>query len=96
VRQVKPTVLIGTSTWPKTFTEGIVKDMASHCERPMISPPSNPTELPEAQPVDLIDWSDGRALAATGAPFAPVTYNGVSYGISQANNAMLYPGWASG
>jgi malate dehydrogenase (oxaloacetate-decarboxylating) len=62
----------------------------------MISRPSNPTELPEAQPVDLIDWSDGRALAATGAPFAPVTYNGVSYGISQANNAMLYPGWASG
>jgi malate dehydrogenase (oxaloacetate-decarboxylating) len=96
VRQVKPTVLIGTSTRPKTFTEAIIKDMASHCERPMIFPLSNPTELHEAQPVDLIRWTDGRALVATGAPFAPVTYNGVSYVIPQANNAMLYPGLGLG
>jgi len=96
VRQVKPTVLIGTSTRPKTFTEAIVKDMASHCERPMIFPLSNPTELHEAQPADLIHWTDGRALVATGAPFAPVTYNGVSYVIPQANNAMLYPGLGLG
>jgi len=96
VRQVKPTVLIGTSTRPKTFTEAIIKDMASHCERPMIFPLSNPTELHEAQPVDLIRWTDGRALVATGAPFAPVTYKGVSYVIPQANNAMLYPGLGLG
>jgi len=96
VRQVEPTALIGTSTRPKTFTEAIVKDMASHCERPMIFPLSNPTELHEAQPVDLIRWTNGRALVATGAPFAPVTYNGVSYVIPQANNAMLYPGLGLG
>jgi malate dehydrogenase (oxaloacetate-decarboxylating) len=96
VRRVKPSVLIGTSTRPKSFTEAIVKDMAGHCERPIIFPLSNPTELHEAQPVDLIHWTDGRALVATGAPFAPVTYKGTSYVIPQANNAMLYPGLGLG
>jgi malate dehydrogenase (oxaloacetate-decarboxylating) len=62
----------------------------------MIFPLSNPTELHEAQPVDLIHWTDGRALVATGAPFAPVTYKGISYVIPQANNAMLYPGLGLG
>ncbi|ADN35859.1 malic protein NAD-binding protein [Methanolacinia petrolearia DSM 11571] len=96
VRIVKPTILIGTSTRPGAFTEEIVKDMASHCERPMIFPLSNPTELHEAKPVDLIRWTKGKALVATGAPFAPVTYNGVTYVIPQANNAMLYPGLGLG
>ncbi len=96
VRQVRPTILIGTSTRPSSFTEAIVKEMASHCDRPMIFPLSNPTELHEAQPVDLIHWTNGRALVATGAPFAPVTYKGISYVIPQANNAMLYPGLGLG
>ncbi|MEZ5581673.1 MAG: NAD-dependent malic enzyme [Candidatus Competibacteraceae bacterium] len=96
VRQVKPTVLVGTSTRPGAFTETIVREMAQHCARPMILPLSNPTELHEAKPVDLIHWTDGRALVATGAPFAPVTYRGVTYVIPQANNAMLYPGLGLG
>jgi len=96
VRQVKPTILIGTSTQPGTFTEEIVKTMAASCDRPMIFPLSNPTELHEAKPVDLIHWTDGSALVATGAPFAPVTLNGVTYAIPQANNAMLYPGLGLG
>ncbi len=96
VRQVKPTVLVGTSTRPKSFTEAIVREMASHCDHPIIFPLSNPTKLHEAQPVDLIHWTEGRALVATGAPFAPVTYKGISYVIPQANNAMLYPGLGLG
>jgi malate dehydrogenase (oxaloacetate-decarboxylating) len=96
VRRVKPTILIGTSTQPGAFTEEIVREMASHCMRPMIFPLSNPTELHEAKPVDLIHWTDGRALVATGAPFTPVTYKKTSYVIPQANNAMLYPGLGLG
>jgi malate dehydrogenase (oxaloacetate-decarboxylating) len=96
VSRVRPTILIGTSTCAKAFTEAIVKDMASHCAKPMIFPLSNPTELHEATPTDLIHWTDGRALIATGAPFAPVTYKGICYAIPQANNAMLYPGLGLG
>jgi len=96
VRQVHPTILIGTSTHPGSFTESIVREMAAHCERPMIFPLSNPTELHEAKPVDLIHWTDGRAMVATGAPFPPVTLNGITYAIPQANNAMLYPGLGLG
>lgn len=96
VRAVKPTILVGTSTRPGSFTETIVKDMASHCQRPMIFPLSNPTELHEAKPVDLIHWTEGRALVATGAPFDPVTFNGITHAIPQANNAMLYPGLGLG
>lgn len=96
VAQVKPTILIGTSTRPGSFTEEIVKDMARHCQQPMIFPLSNPTELHEAQPVDLIHWTEGRALVATGAPFAPVTYKKITHAIPQANNAMLYPGLGLG
>jgi len=96
VKQVKPTILIGTSTRPNSFTHDIVQNMASHCNRPMIFPLSNPTELHEAKPVDLIHWTDGRALVATGAPFAPVTLKKVTYSIPQANNAMLYPGLGQG
>ncbi len=96
VRQVHPTMLIGTSTAPGTFTESIVKDMAAHTQRPIIFPLSNPTQLMEASASDLITWTDGRALVATGIPSHPVTYKGTTYVIGQANNALLYPGLGLG
>ncbi len=96
VRQVHPTMLIGTSTAPGTFTEAIVKDMAAHTQRPIIFPLSNPTQLMEASASDLITWTDGRALVATGIPSHPVTYKGTTYVIGQANNALLYPGLGLG
>lgn len=96
VRQIHPTMLIGTSTSPGAFTEAIVKDMAGHTERPIIFPLSNPTHLMEASASDLISWTDGRALVATGIPSHPVTYKGTTYTIGQANNALLYPGLGLG
>lgn len=81
VREVKPHVLIGTSTCPKAFTEEVVKEMAKHVDRPMIFPLSNPTILHEADPVDLIEWTEGKALVATGSPFSPVEYKGKQYEI---------------
>src|SRR5580704_3956982 len=96
VRQVQPTMLIGVSTAAGAFTEEIVKEMAKHCERPIIFPLSNPAPMAEAMPADLIAWTDGRALIATGSAFPPVTYRGVTYVIGQVNNAMLYPGLCLG
>jgi malate dehydrogenase (oxaloacetate-decarboxylating) len=96
VRQVHPTMLIGTSTAPGTFTEAIVKDMSAHTERPVIFPLSNPTTLMEASAADLITWTDGKGLVATGVPSLPVTYKGITYAIGQANNALLYPGLGLG
>jgi malate dehydrogenase (oxaloacetate-decarboxylating) len=96
VRRVTPTVLIGTSTASGSFTEAIVKEMAAHTERPIIFPLSSPTQRAEASPADLIAWTDGRALIATGGPFAPITHKGVTYVIGQVNNAMLYPGLVLG
>lgn len=96
VRRVKPTMLIGASTAGGSFTEAIVKEMASHTERPIIFALSNPPVKTEANPADLIAWTDGRALIATGSPFAPVTYKGVTYVVAQVNNAMLYPGLGLG
>ena len=96
VRQIHPTMLIGTSTSPGAFTEAIVKDMAAHTKRPIIFPLSNPTHLMEASASDLITWTDGRALVATGIPSHPVTYKGTTYAIGQANNALLYPGLGLG
>ncbi len=92
VRRVHPTILIGTSTRAGAFTEAVVKDMAAHCARPVILPMSNPTSLSEAIPADLIQWTEGRALVATGSPFPPVDYRGVRYMIGQANNALIFPG----
>ena len=91
VKAVKPTILVGTSTQPNTFTETIVKEMASHTARPIIFPLSNPTKLAEATAENLIKWTDGKALVATGIPADPVEYNGVTYEIGQANNALIYP-----
>ena len=96
VARVHPTMLIGTSTHSGAFTEAIVKDMATHTERPIIMPLSNPTSKCEALPADLIEWTNGRVLTATGSPFAPVTYQDRTYHIAQANNALVFPGLGLG
>ena len=96
VRRVKPTMLIGASTASGSFTEGIVKEMAAHTPQPIIFPLSSPAARAEANPADLIVWTDGRALIASGSPFAPVTHKGVTYVVAQVNNAMLYPGLGLG
>jgi malate dehydrogenase (oxaloacetate-decarboxylating) len=98
VKEVKPNVLVGTSTVPKAFTEEIVRAMASHSERPIILPLSNPTRLHEAVPADLLQWTDGKALVATGSPFKPVKgpwgANGeeVEITVAECNNSVVFPG----
>ncbi len=108
VKEVKPHVLIGTSTRPGAFTEEVVKEMAKHVERPIIFPLSNPTRLHEAKPEDLVKWTDGKALVATGSPFPPVEYGGKKYEIgkrchsdaertvltrvAECNNSVCFPG----
>jgi malate dehydrogenase (oxaloacetate-decarboxylating) len=96
VKKVKPTILIGTSGQAGAFTEEIVKEMAKHVEHPIIMPMSNPTPLAEAVPEDLIHWTNGKALIATGSPFQNVEYNGISYEIGQSNNAFVFPGLGLG
>ncbi len=96
VRRVHPTILIGTSTRAGAFTEPIITAMAAHTERPVILPMSNPTDLAEAHPADIIRWTDGRALVASGSPFAPFDYNGIRYEFGQANNALIFPGLGLG
>lgn len=96
VRQVHPTILIGTSGRPQAFTQQIVTEMAAHVERPIILPMSNPTHLAEAFPADLLAWTDGRALVATGSPFPPTTVAGTTYDIAQVNNALIFPGLGLG
>ena len=96
VKTVKPTILVGTSTQPNTFTKEIVEAMCENTERPMIFPLSNPTKLAEASAKDLIEWSDGKAFVATGIPADTVSYKGVDYVIGQANNALIYPGLGLG
>ena len=96
VKTVKPTILVGTSTQPNTFTKEIVEAMCENTERPMIFPLSNPTKLAEASAKDLIEWSDGKAFVATGIPADTVSYKGVDYVIGQANNVLIYPGLGLG
>src|SRR5215207_9341454 len=96
VGHVHPTILIGTSTQAGAFTEQIVRQLAAHTERPVIMPLSNPTSKAEATPADLLAWSDGRALVATGSPFHPVLHEETTYRIAQANNALVFPGLGLG
>ncbi|MBL0866502.1 NAD-dependent malic enzyme [Pectobacterium carotovorum] len=92
VRNAKPTILIGVSGQPGLFTEEIIREMHKHCVRPIVMPLSNPTSRVEARPEDIIRWTDGSALVATGSPFAPVNYQGKIFPIAQCNNSYIFPG----
>ena len=96
VRNVKPTVLIGVSGQPGTFTEQVVREMAKYTNRPVIFPLSNPTSRSEATPQDLMNWTEGRALVGTGSPFPPVEYAGKKTPVAQTNNSYIFPGLALG
>ncbi len=92
VKNAKPSILIGVSAQPNVFTEEVVKTMASHVERPIIFPLSNPTSRCEAIPEQLIRWTEGKAIVASGSPFAPVEFRGRVYKIAQCNNVYIFPG----
>jgi malate dehydrogenase (oxaloacetate-decarboxylating) len=96
VGEVKPTILVGTSTAHGAFTRQVVETMAAGVERPVIFPISNPDSKIEAMPEDIIAWSKGKALVSTGLPIPPVEHDGVTYSFGQANNALLYPGLGLG
>jgi malate dehydrogenase (oxaloacetate-decarboxylating) len=96
VRHVKPTILVGTSTAHGAFTREVIEAMSAGVDRPIVFPISNPTSRIEAMPADVIAWSKGKALVAVGIPVEPVAYQGVTYQIGQANNALLYPGLGLG
>ncbi|QYK04281.1 NAD-dependent malic enzyme [Shewanella zhangzhouensis] len=92
VNNAKPTVLIGVSGAPGLFTEEIIRAMHSHCARPIVFPLSNPTSRVEATPKDILHWTSGQALVATGSPFEPVVVDDVTYDIAQCNNSYIFPG----
>ncbi|TCB18105.1 MULTISPECIES: NAD-dependent malic enzyme [unclassified Acinetobacter] len=92
IQNAKPTVLIGVSGQPGLFTEEVIKTLAANCERPIVLPLSNPTSQVEAFPADILEWTEGKALIATGSPFEPVNYQGKLYNISQCNNSYIFPG----
>ena len=96
VRRVRPTILIGTSTDHGAFTQDVIESLSEGCERPIVLPLSNPTEKIEAMPQDIIAWSKGRALVATGIPILPFDYEGTTFHIGQGNNSLLYPGLGLG
>ncbi|WP_437213953.1 NAD-dependent malic enzyme [Pectobacterium sp. LFLA-215] len=92
VRNAKPTILIGVSGQPGLFTEEIIREMHKHCARPIVMPLSNPTSRVEARPEDIIRWTEGAALVATGSPFSPVSYQDKVFPIAQCNNSYIFPG----
>ncbi|HEX7675097.1 MAG TPA: NAD-dependent malic enzyme [Bdellovibrio sp.] len=92
VRNAKPTILIGVSAQPGLFTEEIIRTMHTNCPHPIVMPLSNPTSRVEALPENIIRWTEGAALVATGSPFVPVTYNDKTYSIAQCNNSYIFPG----
>jgi malate dehydrogenase (oxaloacetate-decarboxylating) len=96
VRNMKPTVLIGVSGQPGTFTEQVIREMAKYTSRPVIFPLSNPTSRSEATPQDLMNWTEGRALIGTGSPFPPVEFAGKKTPVAQTNNSYIFPGLALG
>ncbi len=92
IHNFHPTILVGASGQPGSFTESVVRGMIGHCARPIILPISNPTDNAEATPADLLHWTGGAAVVGTGSPFPPVTQNGVTYEIGQGNNVLIFPG----
>ena len=96
VDHLHPTMLVGTSGVTGAFNEQVIRSMHEHCERPIILPMSNPTVLAEQTPTNLLAWTDGAALVATGSPFGPVERDGTTYRIGQANNALMFPGLGLG
>ncbi len=96
INNAKPTILLGVSGQPGLFSEEIVRAMASYTEHPILMPMSNPTSRCEAQPQNLIAWTNGKALIATGSPFADIHYEGQNYPIAQSNNCYIFPGLGLG
>jgi malate dehydrogenase (oxaloacetate-decarboxylating) len=92
VSNVHPSILIGVSGKPGLFTEAVIREMYSHCSRPIVLPLSNPSKHVEAHPDDVIEWTDGQAIVATGSPFPAVEYAGQKFEISQCNNSYIFPG----
>ncbi|MBS1165630.1 MAG: NAD-dependent malic enzyme, partial [Proteobacteria bacterium] len=92
IKNAKPTVLVGVSGQPGIFSEEIIREIAKHTERPIVFPLSNPTSCVEAQPSDIIKWTEGRAIIGTGSPFLPFEYEGKTYHFAQTNNSYIFPG----